>query len=76
MAVANNFGASGKVWQTGDFNYDGVVNALDFNAIATNFGQTSPPATLALGSVVPEPCTVGVLLTAMTGMLIRRRRSA
>jgi hypothetical protein len=25
---------------TGDANLDGVVNALDFNALATNFGQT------------------------------------
>ena len=27
--LAQNFNGTGKVWGQGDFNYDGVVNALD-----------------------------------------------
>jgi hypothetical protein len=30
------------VWYQGDFSYNGNVNALDFNALATNFGQPIP----------------------------------
>ena len=35
--LAANFGASGMRWATGDFNFDGVVNLIDLNAIATEF---------------------------------------
>jgi hypothetical protein len=31
-------------WAAGDFNYDGTVNALDFNALASRFGQGTSPA--------------------------------
>ena len=71
--LANNFGASGSLWQQGDFNFDGVVNALDFNAIATNFGlfQASPPLASGLGQLVPEP---GCFAAAGLLVLLRRRR--
>jgi Ca2+-binding RTX toxin-like protein len=36
--LASNYGASGKVWATGDYNYDGTVNLADFNLLAGNFG--------------------------------------
>jgi hypothetical protein len=42
-ALAAHFNQiSGVNYGNGDFNYDGKVNALDFNAIATNFGTTLP----------------------------------
>ena len=73
-AMAANFGkASGAVWSQGDFNYDGVVNALDFNMIAVNFGATPIAGPPALGTLVPEPATIGVFgMLAMLG--IRRQR--
>jgi probable HAF family extracellular repeat protein len=54
-ALANNFGASGKLWNQGDFNYDGTVNALDFNSIATNYGAPLAASATSLTAVVPEP---------------------
>jgi hypothetical protein len=48
--------ASGVTFSSGDFNYDGRVNALDFNALASRFGTTlarpagSPAALTALQS--------------------------
>jgi hypothetical protein len=79
-ALAANYGKTGQVWVDGDFNYDGTVNALDFNALATNYGQSlsAPIADAMLGSVVPEPNSLVVLL-AGTSVLIslgRRRRMA
>jgi hypothetical protein len=60
---------SGAVWAQGDFNYDGVVNALDFNALASNYGATTSPA---LGALVPEPA--GVFVAAVPCLLLNRRR--
>jgi autotransporter-associated beta strand protein len=81
-AMSQHFGSTTANWVDGDFNYDGKVNALDFNAVATNFGQTIvAPADVAvsapqLGSVVPEPASMGVLAIAATTVLSRRRRRA
>ncbi len=82
-AVALNYGTTGATWQKGDFNYDGTVNLLDLNAIATNFGATPAldllPASLpadgsvALGALVPEPTSLGMIALG-AGMLVRRRR--
>jgi len=62
------------MWTSGDFNYDNVVNTLDFNLLAANFGLAlaSSPAVTHLGATVPEPAlsmTLGVV------MLIGMRRS-
>jgi hypothetical protein len=51
------------------------VNALDFNAIAMNFGAaqiTTPPGT-ALGTLVPEPASM-IFGLAGLAMLRRKRR--
>jgi hypothetical protein len=37
-------------WMGGDFTGDGKVNALDFNSLATNFGQTA--GAHALGGMI------------------------
>jgi autotransporter-associated beta strand protein len=72
--LAANFNASSDVlWQQGDFNYDGRINALDFNALASNFGAT-PIASLSLGTLVPEPGSIG-LLVAAAAVWGRRRRA-
>ncbi len=83
-AVATNFGTtSGALWYRGDFNYDGQVNTLDFTTLAQNFGQVAPTPTAApdlqapaLGSLVPEPTSMGVIGSAIGWMLSRRRRRA
>jgi MYXO-CTERM domain-containing protein len=69
--MSTHFGSTTGVWSTGDFNYDGKVNALDFNAIATNFGSPAITAP-ALEAAVPEP-GVFALLGAVT-LLARQRR--
>ena len=77
--LAENFGqGSGATWIDADFNGDGNVNLEDFNLLAANFGQSAAGPTVtpgdwaALGAAVPEPATLGLLLTALP--LIRRRR--
>jgi autotransporter-associated beta strand protein len=88
--LAAHFASSGT-WQTGDFNYDGVVNLLDLNAVATNFGATPVLSTLpssiplgallsnnspALGTLVPEPASLGMIALGATALLRRRRRQS
>jgi hypothetical protein len=48
--VGANFNQSGKLWQDGDFNYDGTVNIGDYGLMATNW-QLSP--TLRPGDLPP-----------------------
>jgi hypothetical protein len=45
---------SGGTWRTGDFNFDGKVNTLDFNQLSCNFGESLIASPVAQG-VVPEP---------------------
>ncbi|MGD0140926.1 MAG: PEP-CTERM sorting domain-containing protein [Tepidisphaeraceae bacterium] len=79
----------GSGWDQGDFNYDGVVNAADFNELAANFNQGDSGAASA-GDVaaldafavangislanVPEPASVGMMVMAGLGIFARRRR--
>jgi autotransporter-associated beta strand protein len=75
-AVASNFGlSSGALWRQGDFNYDGIVDTNDFTAMSQNFGQPLTDGALApsLGSVVPEPASVAMLVLG-AGLLSTRRR--
>jgi anti-anti-sigma factor len=72
-ALASNFGASGRFWSQGDFNYDLTINTLDFNALADSFGNTLPMPAAQMGALVPEPGTL--TLAAATLALSRRRRS-
>ncbi len=39
--LADNYGASGAVWDAGDFNYDGKVDSADFGILAVNYGQSA-----------------------------------
>ncbi|HEX4054280.1 MAG TPA: PEP-CTERM sorting domain-containing protein, partial [Tepidisphaeraceae bacterium] len=48
--MAANFGKSGKVWDQGDFNYDGTVNSIDFGLLAGNFGKSVGGGAVAISS--------------------------
>jgi hypothetical protein len=61
LAVAQNFNTLGTELDLGDFNLDGRTNALDFNILATNFGES---VTLPASAVVPEPSTIGVAVAS------------
>jgi len=57
-----------------DFNDDGVTNQTDLNAITQDFlNNLAPPPGSALGSLVPEPTSMAVLMGASL-MLVKRRR--
>jgi hypothetical protein len=68
-----HYGQSNARWSYGDFDYSGKVNSLDFNRLAGTFGATLPVGAASLGSVVPEPASASLLITA-AAMLLRRKR--
>ncbi|HEX4054882.1 MAG TPA: PEP-CTERM sorting domain-containing protein, partial [Tepidisphaeraceae bacterium] len=88
--MAANFGKSGKVWDQGDFNYDGAVNSIDFGLLAGNFGKSvggnadvtaadwaaldAFAAANGLTAEVPEPATTSLAAVGLIGVLARRRR--
>jgi hypothetical protein len=73
-ALASYFGAASNAsWQEGDFNADNKIDSTDFGLLVGNFGATyTPPAGPALGSVVPEPASLGIL--AIAALFTRRSR--
>lgn len=71
-ALVAGYGDAATTWRTGDFNYDGKTDTRDFNFLAGNFNLTMPLASASLGSVVPEPSSLGLLLAA--GLMGLRRR--
>ena len=73
--LAAKFNQNSNAWGDGDFNFDGKVNALDFNMLATNFGQTVSFGAPALGSIVPEPVALGLLLPAAYSLMRPRQRA-
>jgi hypothetical protein len=78
--LASSFGSTSALWDDGDFNYDGIVNLADFNLLAANFGlsaagsSATPGEWSALGSAVPEPAGLGVVLGCGFVSARRRRR--
>ncbi len=52
VAVAQNYGTSGKTWIQGDFDGDGNVSFPDLVAVAQNYGKTlgAPLPSIAVGS--------------------------
>ncbi|HEX4052670.1 MAG TPA: hypothetical protein VHX86_00255, partial [Tepidisphaeraceae bacterium] len=88
--MAANFGKSGKVWDQGDFNYDGVVNSVDFGLLAGNFGKSvggdadvtsadwaaldAFAAANGLMADVPEPKALEIVVALGLASFARRRR--
>ena len=77
-ALATNFGVGGsKVWSQGDFNYDGTVSTADFVLLSGNFNQSvSIPSAPVLGSLVPEPASMGIIGMGLMAAMRRRKRCA
>ena len=51
------------MWTQADFNYDNSTDKVDFNLLASNFGQTLPAGTdAASGSLVPQPSSIGLMM--------------
>ncbi len=71
MIVAQNFNAFGTEFDLGDFNIDFVTNAIDFNILATRFGDSAFPAESTSPSIVPEPATA-MMMCALPMLLLRR----
>lgn len=63
--------SSGGTWATGDFNYDGKVNADDFSLAFLGVEEANGRSITA---VAPEPAGALVALPVIAGLMSRRRR--
>jgi hypothetical protein len=81
--LAANFNKTVSRWDEGDFNYDNIVNGVDFGEMAGNFndGASSSAALVAFANAnglmpdVPEPgLGVAVMVVGLGAMGLRRRR--
>lgn len=71
--LAGNFGmGSNARWIEGDFSGNGSIDSSDFAILAANYGL-APLSGAVLGTVVPEPGGIGLLMIGSFS-LIRRRR--
>jgi len=61
-------------WTEGDYNGDGLINIQDLALLSEHFGLSSIP-TSTVTQNTPQP-GAGVMLIAMFGLFIRRRRLA
>ena len=76
VALAQNYGQTGRNWFHGDFDYDGQVGFTDLVLLAQNYNGVVPPdpaAPLAAFSSVPEPGAFGAIAALGIMGLLRRR---
>ena len=59
-------------WQFPHFDYNGIVDTIDFNLLAANFGKTL--AAPAAGALVPEAASLSLLGLSAASLLRRRSR--
>jgi hypothetical protein len=63
-------------YANGDLNLDGIVDQTDLTQIVGSWQNVMPPpAGASLGSLVPEPGSLGLLVLAGAASLRRRRRA-
>lgn len=69
--LAGSFGSTDGYWFQGDFNYNSIIDSSDFNMLMANYGKVLP-ASISLGSLIPEPASMAFL--PMILVAVRRRR--
>jgi len=71
VAVAQNYGTSGKLWTDGDFTADGNVDFLDMVKLAQNYGQTIPFP----GAPIVQPPDQAAVLATPASLLLKTKKS-
>jgi hypothetical protein len=81
--LRTGFGSLNPTWLNGDFNYDQLVDTVDFGIFAGAVfeGQIGPLETgvpivqphTSVGNPVPEPAGIALAAIAMTSLARRRR---
>jgi cyclophilin family peptidyl-prolyl cis-trans isomerase len=69
LALAKNYGQTGKTWADGDFNLNGTVNFADLLTLAKSYNKT-------LAAPPPAPAPAPVFAAASTAALAPHKRSA
>jgi hypothetical protein len=71
--IQTNYGGTGKVWETGDYDLDGDCDLFDFQFLQVTYGMDIDSlGPTGAGSAVPEPVTL--VLLGLGGLLLRRRK--
>ncbi|NLE39552.1 MAG: PEP-CTERM sorting domain-containing protein, partial [Pirellulaceae bacterium] len=68
---ADHWGQAGD-WSMGDFNDDGVVNALDAAILAAHWGHVAVAEQSDPATAVPEPSALVILLGGLLALVARR----
>jgi hypothetical protein len=78
-AIDAGYSSNLKGYVNGDFNLSGKIDADDYWLIDRSWSRQTTAfgaAPIVGASPVPEPASVGVLVTGLAAMLLRRRRNA
>jgi len=59
VIVAQNYGATDKSWNQGDFDGDGNVSFVDLVLIAQNYGKSLPTSASSIPVALPSPSVSG-----------------
>lgn len=76
VVLAQHYGVkTGATWADGDFNNDGAVGFSDLVTLAQGYNARTTAVAEDRGALVPEPMTLGAVLSAGCASLWRGRRS-